>query len=68
MDNYTLAVLKSQGGREREVCYENNNYRIQVWNVEREKGGEREHTWSLSIRQGGVRGCWWWCWWYECSV
>ena len=54
MDNYTFAVLRSQGGRARKVCYENNNYRIQVWNVEirREEGGEREHTWSL--RQGSL--------------
>ena len=44
MDNYTFAVLRSQGGESRRVCYENNNYRIQVWNVgiRREQGGERE--------------------------
>ena len=56
MDNYTLAVPRSQGGRLREVCYENNNYRIQVWNVEiRREGGReggREHTWPVSVRQG----------------
>ena len=43
----------------REVCYENNNYRIQVWNVEirREEGGEREHTWyPLSTQAGEVGG------------
>ena len=56
MDNYTLAVLRSQGGRVREVCYENNNYRIQVWNVEisrqeREGRGSTPGT-SQSVRQG----------------
>ena len=58
MDNYTLAVLSSQGERVREVCYENNNYRSQVWNVgiRREERGEREHTWSLSVRQGREGG------------
>ena len=47
------------GGERRRVCYENNNYRIQVWNVgiRREQGGEREggrreHTWPISLRQG----------------
>ena len=56
MDNYTLAVLRSQGGRVREVWYENNNYRIQVWNVEirREEGGERGEGAHLVSQAGEV--------------
>ena len=61
MDNYTLAVPRSQGGRLREVCYENNNYRIQVWNVEirRERGREGAHLawggwWKVEVVVGRV--------------